>query len=176
MGLPLGLGGGIKWDKDREEEEKKKEKKDKDDPRKKNEKGKEKDLVSTNPEPSPVPTPGTRTPSKHTHLHHTTGWSSILEDYFSHGIGSIPGVKPDLSSPAVNPSLSSLLKSPDRGGSPASATTQAMANKDAKWNLPPGGGEVPKTGPYELLTKERLMGIYLALYVHRDIKSLVEGL
>jgi hypothetical protein len=36
----------------------------------------------------------------------------------------------------------------------------------------------PKTGtrgPYEMLVKERLMGIYLAIFVHRDAKHLVLG-
>lgn len=32
-----------------------------------------------------------------------------------------------------------------------------------------------RRGPYQLLAKERLMGIYLAIYIHRDIKSLVRG-
>jgi hypothetical protein len=30
-------------------------------------------------------------------------------------------------------------------------------------------------GPYELAAKERMMGIYLAVYVHRDAKSLIRG-
>lgn len=169
MGLPLGLGGGLKWDKEEEA------RKDKEDAKKKKEKGKEKDKEERpKPELPPAATPGTSTPSKH-NPHHTTGWSAILEDYFSRGIGSIPGAKPEVATPG-NPSLSSLLKSPNRGLSPPSANIQGMANKDAQWNLPPGGGEVPKTGPYELLTKERMMGIYLALYVHRDIRPLVEGM
>ncbi|EAU85326.2 hypothetical protein CC1G_07596 [Coprinopsis cinerea okayama7 len=32
-----------------------------------------------------------------------------------------------------------------------------------------------KPGPYQLLVKERLLGIYLAIYVHRDLKPLVKG-
>jgi len=163
----------MKWDKEREEEEKKN---DKDDSKKKKEKMKDKDkeVSPLHPDPSPISTPGARTPSKH-HLHHTAGWSGILEDYLARGISSIPGVKLDTVSPASSfPVLS--LRSPDHGGSPASATTQGTVNNDTRWNWPPGGGEVPKTGPYELLTKERLMGIYLALYIHRDIKPLVEGM
>ena len=31
--------------------------------------------------------------------------------------------------------------------------------------------EQQRIGPYELLVKERMMGLYLAIYVHRDIKS-----
>ncbi|KAI0073686.1 hypothetical protein K474DRAFT_170948 [Panus rudis PR-1116 ss-1] len=30
-------------------------------------------------------------------------------------------------------------------------------------------------GPYELLVKERMMGLYLAVFVHRDVKNLVRG-
>lgn len=33
----------------------------------------------------------------------------------------------------------------------------------------------PKRGPYQLLVKERMMGIYVSIYIHRDIRSLVEG-
>ncbi|CDO74365.1 hypothetical protein BN946_scf184355.g13 [Trametes cinnabarina] len=36
--------------------------------------------------------------------------------------------------------------------------------------------ELQRVGPYELLTKERLMGIYLAVFVHREAKPLVRGL
>ena len=34
---------------------------------------------------------------------------------------------------------------------------------------------VANVGPYELAAKERMMGIYLAVYVHRDAKSLIRG-
>ena len=33
-----------------------------------------------------------------------------------------------------------------------------------------------RRGPYQLLCKERMMGIYLAVYIHRDIRPLVMGL
>ena len=33
----------------------------------------------------------------------------------------------------------------------------------------------PRKGPYQLLIKERLMGIYMAVYIHRDLKSSVQG-
>ena len=32
-----------------------------------------------------------------------------------------------------------------------------------------------RKGPYELLIKKRLMGIYMAIYIHRDLKSSVQG-
>lgn len=34
----------------------------------------------------------------------------------------------------------------------------------------------PRKGPYQLLIKDRLMGIYLALYIHRDLMPLVQGI
>ena len=33
----------------------------------------------------------------------------------------------------------------------------------------------PKKGPYQFLVKERLMGIYLAIYVHGDLKPLIKS-
>ncbi|OBZ72330.1 inositol polyphosphate 5-phosphatase [Grifola frondosa] len=36
-------------------------------------------------------------------------------------------------------------------------------------------GGTPRTSPYELLSKERMMGLYLAVYIHRDVKHLVKG-
>ena len=38
-----------------------------------------------------------------------------------------------------------------------------------------GAGSVNYVGPYELAVKERMMGIYLAVYVHRDVKALIRG-
>ncbi|KAG6873244.1 hypothetical protein C0995_001264 [Termitomyces sp. Mi166 len=33
----------------------------------------------------------------------------------------------------------------------------------------------PKKGPYQLLIKERMMGIYLAIFIHRDLRPLIRG-
>ncbi|KAI0833743.1 DNase I-like protein [Trametes gibbosa] len=35
--------------------------------------------------------------------------------------------------------------------------------------------EIQRIGPYELLIKERMMGLYLAVFVHREAKPLVQG-
>ena len=60
-----------------------------------------------------------------------------------------------------------------------------MGDQKMPWRLPDGeittssaSPSLPskgKKGPYELLTKERLMGIYIAVYVHRDAKPHVQG-
>ncbi|PVG04227.1 DNase I-like protein [Serendipita vermifera] len=178
MGLPMGLGGGMKWDWDKEDDDKRKSRPDRTEEKKKKEKMREKDERPSPPDTSTTPTAmGARTPSRH-HHHFVNGWSNILEDYFSRGIGTIEGVKPNILSPSGSSSFTSLpqLGSPDR---PQAASTSesipSMADKNVQWKIPPGETMVPKIGPYELLTKERLAGIYLALYIHRDITHLVEG-
>ncbi|KDQ14339.1 hypothetical protein BOTBODRAFT_32806 [Botryobasidium botryosum FD-172 SS1] len=46
----------------------------------------------------------------------------------------------------------------------------------AAWNTQsPESVGAQKLGPYELVSKERMMGIYLAVYVHRDVRHLVRG-
>lgn len=78
-----------------------------------------------------------------------SGWTSIIEDWLCHGSGS------------------GLAPSPEPGdkGSPRPAS-ELSRNSSSK--------EKPK-GPYQLLIKERMMGIYLAVYINRDIRSLVQG-
>ncbi|OJT09542.1 72 kDa inositol polyphosphate 5-phosphatase [Trametes pubescens] len=55
--------------------------------------------------------------------------------------------------------------------SPAASVNGAVASDP---NLKPSH-EVQRMGPYELLTKERMMGLYLAVFIHRDAKPLVQG-
>ena len=83
---------------------------------------------------------------------HTSGWTSILEDFFVHGM------------PVVGPSA----RAKDKGSQ--SDLGRSYSTGDIRRR--------PKTGtrgPYEMIVKERLMGIYLAVFVHRDAKHLVRG-
>ncbi|KDR76398.1 hypothetical protein GALMADRAFT_247864 [Galerina marginata CBS 339.88] len=79
-----------------------------------------------------------------------SGWTSMVEDYLCHNGGS-----------------------PSRTGSPSTADVgfprPLMRRKSAK-------EKEPRKGPYQLLIKDRLMGIYLAIYIHRDLKPLVRGM
>lgn len=88
------------------------------------------------------------------------GWTAILEDWYSHagsahvvdrrrGFRNVPGIP----------------------NSPISSTTSMPDLKRRKSVKPPP----ERKGPYELLIKERMMGLYLAIYIHRDIKHLVRG-
>lgn len=76
-----------------------------------------------------------------------TGWTSMVEDWLCHG-GSC-GTR--LSSPTPNDISMPKPLSP------------RVTSKE------------PRKGPYQLLIKERMMGIYLAVYIHRDLKSHVDG-
>ncbi|KAJ3744193.1 inositol polyphosphate phosphatase [Lentinula detonsa] len=79
---------------------------------------------------------------------HNSGWTSVVEDWLCHG-GSLARATspttPDISIP--------------KPLSPRSEMKESTGKK----------------GPYQLLCKERLLGIYLAMYIHRDLKPWVES-
>lgn len=86
------------------------------------------------------------------HVPHTSGWTSILEDFFVHGL------------PVVGPGA----RTKDKGSNHELGRSHSLGDI----------GRRPKSGtrgPYEMLVKERMMGIYLAIFVHRDAKHLVRG-
>ena len=109
------------------------------------------------------------------HLQHqtTSGWSYILDDWFCRGVGAMKGAQPVLSqnpdhleddSPQgspINPAGTIGLSWRTENASPLSASHVSTASD---------------VGPYELLAKERLMGIYLAVFIHRELRPLIRGL
>ncbi|KAF8515384.1 DNase I-like protein [Hysterangium stoloniferum] len=120
------------------------------------------------------------THSNHHSLHTTSGWSAVLEDWFANGIGSLHGMKPVVTAtPVVSPT------SPSRGlhnlsnhVSPTSLDGQQPGAIDVNWKASTNtnnGISPTLKGPYELLVKDRLMGIYIAIFVHRDVRPLVRG-
>ena len=144
-GIPLGLGGFKlgSGDKEKEKEKDKEREKDKD-------RDKDKDRETDGHETSE---PLRLSKSDHEEpVPHTSGWTSILEDFFVHGL------------PIVGPGARAKDKTSH------SDLRRVYSNADAKRR--PGTGT---KGPYEMLVKERMMGIYLAIFVHRDAKHLVRG-
>lgn len=144
-GIPLGLGAGFKLgsgDKDKEKDREYDKDKDKDS-----------DNAEQEPPEPPIEKRGPKVEQRDEDpLPHTSGWTSILEDFFVHGM------------PVVGPSA----RAKDKGSQ--SELTRSYSANDVKRR--------PKTGtrgPYEMLVKERLMGIYLAIFVHRDAKHLVRS-
>lgn len=77
-----------------------------------------------------------------------SGWTSMIEDWLCHGGGA--GLR--TSSPTV---------------------ADVGFPKPLSPRIP---SKEPRKGPYQLLVKERMMGIYLAVYIHREIRPLVRGI
>lgn len=77
------------------------------------------------------------------------GWTSMVEDWLCSGYSSLQR--------AVScPTVANI-------SSPKPLTPRVPSTKE------------PRKGPYQLLAKERMMGIYLAVYVHRDLRPMVRG-
>ena len=140
-GIPLGLGAGFKLGSGDKEKEKDRER-DKD------------NAEQESPEP-PIEKRGPKVEQRDEEpVPHTSGWTSILEDFFVHGMT------------VVGPSA----RAKDKDKASQSELGRSHSANDIR--------HCPKTGtrgPYELLVKERLMGIYLAIFVHRDAEHLVRG-
>ncbi|KAF8599695.1 DNase I-like protein [Ceratobasidium sp. AG-I] len=146
----------------------------------------------------PPSTPGPQStasisPSNSQAAQHSSGWSALLEDWFSKGLGARhltledlqPSSVPPSPTPSRSPSLPPLVAPPaitDPGklGVPPSPRRMntflnghghSHSNSHASWNEIIGSG----VGPYVLVAKERLMGIYMAVYVHKETKPLVRG-
>jgi len=77
--------------------------------------------------------------------HDPLGWTAMCEDWLCNGGGTR----------IMSPTIADV-------GAPKPLMRRAPSKE-------------PKKGPYQLLVKERLMGIYMAIYIHRDIQALVRG-
>jgi hypothetical protein len=75
-----------------------------------------------------------------------SGWTQLVEDWLCNGIGSKAGSQSTIQI----------------------GTPKPLVRKKSCRD--------PRRGPYQLLIKDRLMGIYLAVYIHRDLKPLVQGM
>ncbi|KZT29956.1 DNase I-like protein, partial [Neolentinus lepideus HHB14362 ss-1] len=98
--------------------------------------------------------------------HPPSGWTSVLEDWFCNGNGT------GLATMAVSESAPSHTQAPEADVQMVmKPPTRSLSTGDIAVRVKKGG----QKGPYELVAKERLMGIYLAVYAHRDVKPLVKG-
>ena len=116
----------------------------------------------------------------HHHNEHgpTSGWSWILESWFCRGAGQKN--KEDETSTASEVYNSQIIAEhapdpdSDRRDETAGEKEEGRDKKEEKKKRKSCIKKC-KTGPYELLAKERLMGIYLAVFIYRDLKPLVKG-
>lgn len=113
--------------------------------------------------------------SEELHDSTTSGWSAVIEDWFANGIGSMQGLKPVVTTipQEYNNKVSSSV---DNGAGQEKRSTIDVnwrTNSSIKDGISTSSMNVK--GPYMLLVKERLMGIYTAIYVHRDVRPLIRG-
>lgn len=187
----MGLGAGFKL-KDKERDRSKDKEKDKENidrpPSAQNGDGSEKDKdeeVEEKPEKSRVRTrlksiryhsshrPSQEDPTATASLqenggqsHHSYGWTALLEDWYVNG-----SCHADHSASPARPSSQdghTVTGYLDDSDVPLSAKAKSTGDLNARMSP-------HRKGPYELLVKERMMGLYLAIFIHRDIKGLVKG-
>lgn len=193
-GIPLGLGGLRIIDKDKNNE-----RHNKPPERRRSKDGKEKEkgkgpdssqspaaIIISEPSESvpdvllPIPAMPVlqHTPSHHGH---TSGWSWILESWFCHGLGSRAGR--DDSTPGPATSNLNVTNIPPNTEPRARSASMDETHRSESPHFPftPGGRDGRRKkdkhlhmdqGPYELIAKERLMGIYVAVFIYKDLKPL----
>ncbi|TIB64181.1 hypothetical protein E3P77_03219 [Wallemia ichthyophaga] len=134
-----------------------------------------------------------------------SGWSGILEQWFCHGAGTCqnPEIPPTPGELTNNESLlapppmadkksnTSNQSSNSSVGMQPSTSANSQSQQSQQTTRPPmikrhfsKSSRFEKdlskqtsygSGPYELLVKERLMGIYIAVFVYKGAKHLIEG-
>ncbi|KAF8339974.1 uncharacterized protein EI90DRAFT_3038677 [Cantharellus anzutake] len=136
-------------------------------------------------------------PTSSTILHHrereTGGWTQILEDWFVRGIrrsgsmeeenqnGEVPQPLSQPTERTENVSADTVAQSasPQLNRSPSDSVPHKhnhplhLLTSTAVHTSHPTSNQ--HTGSYVLAVKERMMGIYLAAYVHRDVEHLLQG-
>jgi hypothetical protein len=106
------------------------------------------------------------TNSEHQGAHHQPfGWTYMLESWYCNGSPFFYPGSAASTYTAVGGRETSHL---DAG--PAVLTHKARSTGELDARL-----DALQKGPYEMLIKERMMGLYLAIFVHRDVKALVES-
>lgn len=187
-GLPMGIGAGFKL-KEKEREKQKERDRDKEpDPlerklssRRGNEQDKEEGEEPTRPrsrhrslrhhsyrrsnEDEDPSSHDLASHDRHGIPHQQYGWTSMLEDWYCHTHGQAHGQ--DFNG---DPTSREGHEGPSYTDSGGALSPKAKSTGDLNARL-----NAFREGPYELLVKERMMGIYLAVFVHRDIKDLVES-
>ncbi|KAL1745715.1 hypothetical protein HDZ31DRAFT_62809 [Schizophyllum fasciatum] len=94
----------------------------------------------------------------------TSGWTSMIDDWLCTGHTSHPSLHKSPSSSSIN-----------RLSHKPSPSPRPLLRRRRSSEPMPVKAPSQSRGPYVLLQKERMMGIYLAVYVHRDLFPFVRG-
>ncbi|ORY90267.1 hypothetical protein BCR35DRAFT_323714 [Leucosporidium creatinivorum] len=97
------------------------------------------------------------------------GWTAILEDWLCGGVHS-----DDMSEAPEGSVAGDESDAPTDGGAGEGASLRSRATVEDD-DDEAGSGRGSHRGPYVLVEKARLMGIYLAVFVHRSCDQLVDG-
>ncbi|KAF8484379.1 hypothetical protein JB92DRAFT_3028984 [Gautieria morchelliformis] len=198
-GIPMGLAANFKhWDVKEREKEKNKDHdpekdRDRDKSKEKHRLHHTKSLLSKHLKYEHASEHPRNDPAADEHQVHTpaptSGWSAVLEDWFANGVGSLHDVKPVITTTVPDPgepsvgNVSNHAADTDVPRKPAAPYIGSKRSHTLNWQSTTSGRNTDpfsaseaqaRTGPYELLVKERLMGIYMAVYVHRDVRPLVQ--
>ncbi|KAL5525973.1 hypothetical protein ACEPAG_7311 [Sanghuangporus baumii] len=179
-GLPMGLGASFRpKEKDKTKESEKVSKKKKGRDGKENDKDEDGEPDGTTPSNPPL------SPSGDASSHGpTSGWSWILEEWYCHGLGQRrDGAETSSASELYDSQTAksgTLPTQPDCGveqrDDDVCSSEVEKKNKDSEKKYRHSCKDKAHVGPYELLAKERLMGIYMAVFIYRDLKPLVRGI
>lgn len=101
------------------------------------------------------------------------GWTSILEDWLCGGVHSDEASEPHEGSVAGEEEAESTTDGGAATGEGASLRSRATTNEAEDEEIDSGSGS--RRGPYILVEKARLMGIFLAVFVARSCDQLVDG-
>ncbi|KAI5823039.1 DNase I-like protein [Schizophyllum commune Tattone D] len=94
----------------------------------------------------------------------TAGWTSMIDDWLCTGHSSEASLRKSPSTSSIN----RLSHKPSHSPRPLLRRRRSSEPMPAKM-------AAQTRGPYVLLQKERMMGIYLAVYIHRDLYPFVRG-
>ena len=98
---------------------------------------------------------------EHVHPATASGWTSILESWFCYGEQHNP-VARRMKDPSGPDNLERALSTGDIRRKPGGGALVSIPGLERK-------------GPYEMLVKERMMGLYLVIFIHRDARHLLQG-
>ncbi|CCO30488.1 phosphoglycerate mutase [Rhizoctonia solani AG-1 IB] len=198
--LPMGMGA-VKMERSKDIKAKPKTKEEDGSPNKhkKPRRSEEEELQPLNELPPgkdvPPSTPTVQSTNLPGQIQHSSGWSALLEDWYSKGLGAKRFSLEDWQVPTSPAMAAPPSPVPSRSPSLPALPLPPTIPDPAKLTVPPSprrmstlihglphsnysNGHVASSteqGPYTLIAKERLMGIYMAVYVHRETRSLVRG-
>ncbi|KAL9940753.1 hypothetical protein V8E36_000241 [Tilletia maclaganii] len=106
------------------------------------------------------------------------GWSDLCENWLcsSRAAGSGSGGASASTPTAKSAGFSGMARLQSNSSTSSSQTPSSSAGGGAHGSFTPANDQTPASlGPYELVAKERMMGVYLAVYCWKGCRDRVQG-